>query len=80
MEIQQNTANEKEKGSENSILGHKSHERKIGILEHKKPCKRLTCRAFEMVELTGFEPAASSSRTKRATRLRYSSLNWDAGF
>ena len=27
-----------------------------------------------MVELTGFEPATSSSRTKRATSLRYSSL------
>ena len=24
-----------------------------------------------MVEMTGFEPAASSSRTKRATKLRY---------
>ena len=27
------------------------------------------------IELTGFEPATSSSRTKRATSLRYSSLN-----
>ena len=26
------------------------------------------------IELTGFEPATSSSRTKRATSLRYSSL------
>ena len=27
-----------------------------------------------IVELTGFEPATSSSRTKRATSLRYSSM------
>ena len=27
-----------------------------------------------MVEMTGFEPAASSSRTKRATKLRYISI------
>ena len=30
--------------------------------------------AFLLVEMTGFEPAASSSRTKRATKLRYISL------
>ena len=30
--------------------------------------------AIKLVELTGFEPATSSSRTKRATSLRYSSL------
>ncbi len=28
----------------------------------------------QKVELTGFEPATSSSRTKRATSLRYSSM------
>ena len=27
-----------------------------------------------LVEMTGFEPAASSSRTKRATKLRYISI------
>lgn len=27
---------------------------------------------FQMVGLAGFEPAASSSRTRRATKLRYS--------
>ena len=31
------------------------------------------------IELTGFEPATSSSRTKRATSLRYSSLCLKAG-
>ena len=30
--------------------------------------------AFLVVEMTGFEPAASSSRTKRATKLRYISI------
>ena len=30
--------------------------------------------AFLLVEMTGFEPAASSSRTKRATKLRYISI------
>ncbi len=29
---------------------------------------------FLLVEVTGFEPAASSSRTKRATKLRYTSI------
>ena len=29
---------------------------------------------FFLVEMTGFEPAASSSRTKRATKLRYISI------
>lgn len=32
----------------------------------------LSCKGYVVVGLTGFEPAASSSRTKRATRLRYS--------
>lgn len=30
---------------------------------------------IEKIELTGFEPATSSSRTKRATSLRYSSMH-----
>ena len=29
---------------------------------------------YFLVEMTGFEPAASSSRTKRATKLRYISI------
>ena len=29
---------------------------------------------FKVVGMTGFEPAASSSRTKRATKLRYISV------
>ena len=31
-------------------------------------------RDFSMVGVTGFEPATSSSRTKRATKLRYTPL------
>ena len=30
----------------------------------------------QMVGVTGFEPATSSSRTKRATKLRYTPLKW----
>jgi hypothetical protein len=33
--------------------------------------------AVELVGVTGFEPAASSSRTKRATKLRHTP--WPAG-
>ena len=29
-----------------------------------------------MVEVTGFEPATFWSRTKRATKLRYTSMYW----
>ena len=29
---------------------------------------------FPMVEVTGFEPAASSSRTKRSTKLSHTSI------
>ena len=32
-------------------------------------------RAFFLVEVTGFEPATFWSRTKRATKLRYTSIN-----
>ena len=30
----------------------------------------------DMVEVAGFEPAAFWSRTKRATKLRYTSVCW----
>ena len=39
----------------------------------KNPLKPLSFRGLSMVEATGFEPAASWSRTKRATKLRYAS-------
>ena len=32
--------------------------------------------AFELVGVAGFEPAASSSRTKRAAKLRYTPAPW----
>ena len=35
---------------------------------------------FEIVGVRGFEPPASSSRTKRATGLRYTPLFWDGKF
>ena len=42
------------------------HKRKIGSRRMPTP--------YFLVEMTGFEPAASSSRTKRATKLRYISI------
>ena len=38
----------------------------------KTPCKFNICKGFT-VEVTGFEPATFWSRTKRATKLRYTS-------
>ena len=40
--------------------------------EQKNPCNAYTLRG-KMVEVTGFEPATFWSRTKRATKLRYTS-------
>ena len=39
----------------------------------KKPRNLNDFRAFRLVEVTGFEPATFWSRTKRATKLRYTS-------
>ena len=39
----------------------------------KKPLKN---QGFPLVEVAGFEPAAFWSRTKRATKLRYTSMGW----
>jgi len=41
----------------------------IVTFQKKAPTKVEAC--FSFVGMTGFEPAASSSRTKRATGLRY---------
>lgn len=41
--------------------------------EMKKTCIRLDTGFQNMVEVTGFEPAASSSRTKRSTKLSHTS-------
>ena len=40
------------------------------IGKKKNPC---ICKGFKRVEVAGFEPAAFWSRTKRATKLRYTS-------
>ena len=40
--------------------------------EQKNPCNAYTLHG-KMVEVTGFEPATFWSRTKRATKLRYTS-------
>ncbi len=40
--------------------------------EQKNPCNTYTLHG-KMVEVTGFEPATFWSRTKRATKLRYTS-------
>ena len=40
----------------------------------KKPRNRSDFKAFRVVEVTGFEPATFWSRTKRATKLRYTSI------
>ncbi len=42
---------------------------KLATLPNKTACAH--CAGFCCVGMTGFEPAASSSRTKRATELRY---------
>ena len=41
----------------------------------KKPRNRNDFKAFCVVEVTGFEPATFWSRTKRATKLRYTSMS-----
>ena len=41
--------------------------------EQKNPCNTYTLHG-KMVEVTGFEPATFWSRTKRATKLRYTSI------
>ena len=41
--------------------------------EQKNPCNAYTLHG-KMVEVTGFEPATFWSRTKRATKLRYTSI------
>ena len=45
----------------------------LGYIEikMKKALKRLRIKAFYMVGVTGFEPMASWSRTKRDTKLRH---------
>ena len=40
----------------------------------KKPRNLNDFKAFRVVEVTGFEPATFWSRTKRATKLRYTSM------
>ena len=45
--------------------------------EQKNPCNAYTLRG-KMVEVTGFEPATFWSRTKRATKLRYTSAKRQA--
>ena len=40
----------------------------------KKKAIQLKLNRFEVVEVTGFEPATFWSRTKRATKLRYTSI------
>ena len=47
----------------------------FGRYSKKKPAFALRATAGD-VGMTGFEPAASSSRTKRATGLRYIPQNW----
>ena len=42
---------------------------------HEAKKKTLAVQGF-MVEVAGFEPAAFWSRTKRATKLRYTSKKW----
>ena len=37
------------------------------------PCESFDSQGFAVVEVTGFEPATFWSRTKRATKLRYTS-------
>ena len=44
--------------------------------EQKNPCNAYTLHG-KMVEVTGFEPATFWSRTKRATKLRYTSSDME---
>ena len=41
--------------------------------EQKNPCNAYTLHG-KIIEVTGFEPATFWSRTKRATKLRYTSM------
>ena len=41
------------------------------FLDKSKTSETVWLLRFKVVGITGFEPAASSSRTKRATKLRY---------
>ena len=43
--------------------------------QNKNPCKLSVCKDF-MVGVTGFEPAASWSRTKRSTELSHTPLSY----
>ena len=47
------------------------HEKALRSINRKRPAHRLVFTKQKMVGMTGFEPAASSSRTMRATKLRH---------
>ena len=47
---------------------------KLREVRRRKRLKTQCFQAFSMVEVTGFEPATFWSRTKRATKLRYTSI------
>ena len=59
------------------MVAHSLHEKsaKDGVLckRDKKEAGNLSVSGFFLVEVTGFEPATFWSRTKRATKLRYTS-------
>ena len=46
------------------------------IIYTRKICEIYSNLTDFVVEVTGFEPATFWSRTKRATKLRYTSLSW----
>ena len=47
------------------------HVKTLRPINRKRPAHRLVFTKQKMVGMTGFEPAASSSRTMRATKLRH---------
>lgn len=59
------------------MVAHPLHEKSVkdGVLckRDKKRTGNLSVSGFFLVEVTGFEPATFWSRTKRATKLRYTS-------
>ena len=50
--------------------------RRFRTIYHMQKTIQYKLNRFEVVEVTGFEPATFWSRTKRATKLRYTSKIW----
>ena len=63
---------QQQKSNRKSIRLHQKHLKKC-----EKQIKNPACKGWKLVEVAGFEPAAFWSRTKRATKLRYTSTKME---